>query len=167
MANEVLLKQGTVVMFGLDGNQDVDIKLDSQADTEARESDAYDFGTTMATWYSLRVQVEFDIAPDADKTVDLYIAWSNDDAKWPGGATGADSEYMNGQEAEWIRNLKYVGSLITTNDTGPQIQIVGGFKPKARYGSLVFYNRTGEDTLDVGGVDSNFLWLIPMLNEVQ
>ena len=166
MANEILLKQGTSVMFSTSVIKDVEFDFTELVGGTARQSDSYDFGTDIDTWWSAYLRVEFDTAaPDAGRPVDVWIAWSDDDAKWPGGVAGADGAYKGGEELEWAKQLQYIGSLITTNDLGPQEQVVGGFYPKARYGSLILYlNAPVFLTTDNR---QNELILIPTTNEVQ
>ena len=167
MANEVLLKQGTSIEFSLGGPSDVTFDYTELAPVSARQSDSYDFGTGIDTWWSVLVEIEFDFAANAGDVVDIYLAWSDDNSKWPGGVTGSDAAYKAAEEKEWAAQLDYLGSLICTNDGDgtDQITIVGSFIPIARYVSVVVKNEAGQAFSETAG--DHIVTLIPMTDEIQ
>lgn len=159
MANEVLSKPKT--------NSTVTITLTSLADGAARMSDSVDLTATMPQRYSLRLECEIDVAPTAGVVVEVYLAWSDDNSKWPGGVSGSDAAYKNGEEAEWAAQLDYLGSLICTNDGDgtDQIAIVGSFIPIMQYVTVVVKNEAGQAFSETAG--DHIVTLIPMTDEIQ
>ena len=159
MANEVLAKQKTP--------DTMTITLTSLADGAARMSDSLDFGASMPQRYSLRLECEIDVAPIAGVAVEVYLAWSDDGSKWPGGVTGSDAAYKAAEEDEWVVQLDYLGSLICTNDGDgtDQIAIVGSFIPIMRYVTVVVKNEAGQAFSETAG--DHIVTLIPMTDEIQ
>ena len=121
--------------------------------TEARESDKIDFGINRAQIYTMRVAVEFAVAPTSGDTVDYYIGWSNSATAGtanPGGLTGSDADYTGtagDSLADSLAQVDYIGSLFATADATAvvQFQDLGTFKAPQRYGTLVVDNSTGQN----------------------
>ena len=159
MANEVRAKQKTKVT--------VTITLTSLADGAARESDSEDLGATTSQRWSLRLEFEPAALLSAGVAVEVYLAWSDDGAKWPGGITGSDANWKVGDEDEWAVQLDYLGSLITTADTDgvDQVAIVGSFIPLAQHVTVLVKNESGEAFNATGG--DHIVTLIPMTDEIQ
>ena len=191
MANEVLLKAGTPIVVadatdwpsgGAHGFGDDDYQLDltSVADGAARQSAKIDLGVTTATWarqWGIVVGIEFNVAPASDGSdhVDFYWSASNSSTAATGnagGASGSDSAYQASSEAEWVRQLEFLGSLTCTADAQPTVQIQrlwtppsGLWTPPTRYGSLIVYNQGGQ-ALYSSAADM-FVALIPLIDEIQ
>jgi len=178
MANEVLHKTGTPLVWAaadygdgdFSGGEDYALDLDSLADGAARQGGKGDLGATRARLYMVVVAIEFDVAPTAGTTVDFY--WSSSQSETAatanmGGASGSDGAYKAGEEAEWVKQLEYLGSLTATNDaaTTVQKQVIGAITPSQRYGMPVVVNNGGQ-ALEGDGVEMYFA-LVPIVDEVQ
>lgn len=180
MANEVLVKSGTPVVFadttdyssaGSGYTRTHQIDLTSLASGAARQSDKADLGATRAASYSVNVGFELDVAPIAGNYVDVY--WSSSVSGTAGtgndgGASGADGAYKAGEESEWVKQLILIGSLVVTADAATTVQrqcINDNFCPPNRYGSVVVYNRSGQAF--EGDAVEMYVALLPLIDEVQ
>lgn len=179
MANSVLTIEGTATVFadttdysstasGLARTDQLD--LTSIANGAARQSTKADLGATRAPLYAVRVGIEFAVAPTAGNQVDFY--WSPSFSATAGtgndaGASGADGAYKAGEEAEWLRQGMFLGSLNATNDatTVVQYQTVGHFVPPHRYGQVICYNRSGQAL--VADAVEMYVALVPIIPQIQ
>lgn len=158
-ANEVLTVPKTNVV--------PTITLTSLADAAARMSASADLGAKTSQRWSLRLECEIDAAPTAGEEVEVYLAFSDDNSKWPGGVTGSDAAYKGGEEAEWAKQLIFLGSLFVANDTDgvDQVAIISTFMPLARYVVVVIKNESGQAFSETAG--DHIVTLIPMTDEIQ
>jgi len=179
MANEILVKTGTPVCWadttdysstgsGISRTHQLD--LTSIADTEAREGAKADLGATRAARYAVLVGIEMDVAPVAGEVVEFY--WSSSyhataGTGNDGGATGADADYKNGDEAEWVKQLTFLGALVLTADADTVIQraCIGTFCPPDRYGMPIVKNEGGQ-AFEGDAVEA-YVALIPITDELQ
>ena len=185
MPTEIKIKQGTPIVFANSGDfsstangytRTAQINLTSLGNVDARQSDKIDLGATRAGGYAVRVGIEFDVAPTAGIPVDVY--WSGSVSGTAGvgndgGCSGADGAYKNAEEAEWVRQLVYIGTLVATNDAAPvvQIQTINRyFQPPTRYGQIVVGNNlnsnSGGQALEGDAVEM-FVAFEPILDELQ
>lgn len=179
MANEVLVKNGTPVVFAdttdfsstLNGyTRTHQLDLTSIANGAARQSDKADLGATRAAQYAVRVGIEIDVAPTAGNLIEFYWSASASGTAGTGndgGASGADGAYKAGEEDEWKRQLLHLGNLIVTNDaaTTVQYQTIGIFCPPERYGQVIVLNKCGQ-ALEGDAVEM-FVALVPLKDEIQ
>lgn len=179
MATEILTKTGTPVVWAdstfsgtNSGYSRTDqINLTSLANNAARQGAKRDLGATRATRYIARLGVELNVAPTAGNEIQVFWAASfsatagvgND-----GGASGADGAYKAAEEAEWVKQLIYIGSLVVTADatTVVQVQTINSmFLPPTRYGMPVILNTSGQaffsDAVEM------FFALEPIIDEAQ
>jgi hypothetical protein len=180
MAKEILVKTGTPIVWadatdysaatsGYTRTHQLDL-TSLAASTKARQGAKADLGEKRARLWMVRIGIEFDVAPVAGTAVALYWAASHSATAGTGndgGASGADEAYKDGEEAEWVTQLQYVGALSATADASPvvQIQTLGLFIPPSRYGMPVVRNTTGQ-ALEGDAVEM-FVALIPLIDEVQ
>ena len=165
MANEVLVKQGTNLVWKAAGG-DSAITLASLAVDAGRNGVKDDLGATFATLFTATLEIEMDVAPTAGGCIELFWAPSYDDSTFPGGATGTDAAYKAGEVDEWKKQLLFIGCLVVTNDIQPQVQTgVFVFSPPSRYGAPVIINKT--DQAFEGNDDVHKLTLTPLIDEVQ
>lgn len=147
------------------------IDLTSIANGAARQGAKADLGATRPARYAVKVGIEFDVAPTAGTEVHFYwsasasgtAATGND-----GGASGSDGAYKAGEEAEWVKQLVYMGSLVCTADAATVVQmqtVNSAFVPPERYGQPVFLNSSGQ-ALEGDAVEM-FVALIGQIDEVQ
>lgn len=180
MANEVLVKTSTPVVWadatdyastlsGLTRTHQLD--LTSIAAGAARQGDKADLGATRAERYSVQVGFEVDVAPTAGTLIEVYWASSFSGTAGTGntgGASGADGAYKAGEEAEWKKQLVFVGALVCTNDAATTVQVQSineSFRPPQRYGMPVVVNGSGQ-ALEGDAVEM-YVALIPIVDEVQ
>ena len=177
MANEVLLKTGTPVVWANSGDyasgdytRTHQINLTSLATTKARQGAKADLGATRAQQYAVRAAFEIDVAPTAGLTVELY--WSSSPSGTAatantGGASGADEAYKDGEEAEWVKQLMLLGAMTLTADaaTTVQKQHICIFTPPERYGMPVVVNKAGQAF--EGDAVEMYIALIPIIDEIQ
>lgn len=180
MANEVLVKSGTAVVWadttdfsgtlsGLARTHQLD--LTSIANGAARQAAKADLGATRAAKYAVKVAMELDVAPTAGNEIDVF--WSSSVSGTAGtgndgGADGTDSAYKAGEEAEWSKQLLYIGSIVLTADAATVVQtqiINSAFVPPSRYGMPVVYNRSGQ-ALEDNAVEM-YVALLPLIDEIQ
>lgn len=179
MATEILVKNGTPIVWAdvTDYNpansgyvQTEQITLAALADGAAREGAKADLLEKRAARFSVRVGIEFDVAPVAGVPVDFYWSASHSAVAGTGndaGASGTDANYKIGDEAEWLAQCIYLGSLRATADVAPvyQIMTVGEFSPPERYGQVIVHNRGGQ-ALEGDDIEM-FVALIPLIDEAQ
>ena len=160
MANEILVKQDTDITWTSAGGTEV-ITLTSLADGDGRMGEEHDFGATFAARIRVMLEVDFNVAPTAGLTVDVYWSSSHDGTDYDGECTGADAAY-NAEED--MKRLHYVGSLVASNDTDPQMASWVFFLP-ARYGLPVVSNQSGQALTNVG--TDQIVTVTPLIDEVQ
>jgi hypothetical protein len=160
MANEILQKQGTDVVWTSSGGDEV-ITLTSLANGDGRAGDEHDFGATHAPRVRVSLEVDFNVAPTAGLTMDVYWSSSHDGTDYDGECSGADAAYNSEDD---MKRLHYVGSLVASNDTDPQRASWVLFLP-ARYGLPVVSNQSGQ-ALTATGTDQ-IVTVTPLIDEVQ
>ena len=122
------------------------LTLTSLANGDGRQGDEHDFGATFVALVRVQLELDFNAAPTAGLTVDLYWSSSIDGIDYDGECTGADAAYNDEDD---MKRLHWVGSLVCTNDTDPQRQSWTFWLP-ARYGVPVVSNQSGQVLTNVG-----------------
>ena len=188
MANEVLIKSGTQVVFADVGGDfapaaandlrqgtptTVQLALAGVADDAARQSTKVDLGATRARQYSLSAALEFAATPVAGEFVEFYWAPSGDATAAnsnPAACTGADgaySGYSSNLDAS-LKQLVFIGVLVVTEQPTATVQVgtdIGRFSAAERYGSLVVVNRAGA-AIHSDDVECHIV-CTPIVDEVQ
>lgn len=104
-------------------------------------------GVGLPDFFAVYLALELGSAPTAGEVAELYWVWSHDNSatNLPGGATGTDLAYMDGQEGEWKKQLELIGNLVATADGAGTIQNQSPFymAPRSRYGCPVLVNNLG------------------------
>lgn len=150
--------QGTSVVWTSSGGDHV-LTLTSLANANGRQGDKHDFGATFPERVRIELTVDFNAAPTAGLTMDVYWASSDDGTNYDGECTGSDAAFAL---ADCVR-LHYVGSLVASNDTDPQRASWVFFLP-ARYGLPVVYNASGQ-ALTATGTDQ-IVTVTPLVGDV-
>lgn len=189
MPTQVLVNQGTVVVFGgsglspadsgtdLSGGSGVttgaDITLTSLADGAGRQSLKYDLGADRAPEYAVLAAIETAGTPDATGRVDVY--WAPSPVSTQGNAniagnSGADAAAPDGALgsitlAEFSVQCQRIGSLRTHDGVSVNVGYVGVLRPATRYGQLVLVNETG-NALAADAVEHHVA-LVPIIDEIQ
>lgn len=166
MANEILVKQGVSKTWCNTGG-DYALGLATLASTKGRMGAKIDLGTTFAARYAMELNCQFNVAPTAGGTVEVYWAPSTDNANFPGGVTGGDAAYKDSEEDEWKKQLVLVLPSVVTNDANTDCQQVGVFSPGARYGAPVVMNEADQALNAIGNTTINVLTITPLIDEVQ
>lgn len=193
MPSEVLIKEGTALVFGVSasfnpaddgtnwaiGHGDAithALTLTGLATgTGARQSIKADLGATRAPEYAVLGCVDFTgETPTSGGTVDYYWAPSTSGTGASGnlwGNSGADAAAGDGAVpsgvtlAEFLRECIYIGTIIVTDDAAVQNGFVGVFSPPTRYGQLVVVNNSG-DAFEADDVEMHQV-MIPLIPEGQ
>lgn len=160
MANEILQKQDTDIVWTSSGGDET-LTLTSLADGNGRAGDEHDFGATHAARVRISLEVDFNVAPTAGETVDVYWSSSHDGTDYDGECTGSDADYNSEDD---MKRLHYVGSLVASNDTDPQRASWVFFLP-ARYGLPVVSNQSGQALTSTG--TDQIITVTPLIDEIQ
>ena len=160
MANEILQKQGTDIVWTSAGG-DLVLTMTSLANGNGRMGAEKDWGATYAARVRIAIELDFNVAPTAGLTFDVYWSSSHDGTNYDGECSGADAAYDDEGD---MKRLHWVGSLICTNDTDPQMQSWVFYLP-ARYGLPVVSNQSGQ-VLTATGTDQ-IVTVTPLIDEVQ
>ena len=184
MANEVLVKSGTVLIFANStyspgtnttlGTRTDDIDVVGLTANQARESVKADLTATRAAAFSVDMTVEMATDPTAGDTIDLY--WSGSHSATAavgnmGNVTGADADWAGavGETLdESLAHMIFIGSLplaVQNDADGVQVGHVGIFVPTERYGVLVWHNNSAvvvhSDSIECA------VRFTPIIDEVQ
>jgi hypothetical protein len=159
MANEILQKQDTSIVWSTGTSQL--INLGSLANGDGRAGAEYDFGATFASRVRIQADLDFNAAPTAGNTVDIYWSSSINGTDYDGECTGSDAAYDSEDD---MKRLHYVGSLVASNDTNPHIQSWVFYLP-ARYGLPVVSNQSGQALTSTG--TDQIVTVTPLIDEVQ
>lgn len=121
----------------------------------------HDFGATHAARARLSAEFDFNAAPTAGLTMDIYWSSSHDGADYDGECSGADAAYNSEDD---MKRLHYVGSLVASNDTDPQ-RASWVFWLPARYGLPVVSDQSGQALTNVG--TDQIITVTELIDEVQ
>jgi hypothetical protein len=171
MANEVLIKTGTTIIWDAAGT-DYDMTMSGIAVGAARQGEKGDLGATRAARWAVRVWINMDVAPTAGDVIEFW--WSSSPAAAAGtdntgAASGADAAYTGsaaGSVDETKVQMQYIGGLILTPDADAVTQVQEFvFFPLQRYGMPVLVNKA--DQALEGDDDVHQIALIPIIDEIQ
>jgi len=163
-ANLVYVERETAVAFQ-DTAGDIALTLNALGDNEARISARKDIGgTTNAEWYEVRAVIEWDAAPIAGETCDIYISTSDGtDPDGQGGTADAAFAIVN------LPNLNRVGSVVA-HTAAADTQFTASFITRitTRYYSVVVHNnaQTAGDNLQATN-DTSWVIVTPIPPEIQ
>ena len=108
----------------------------------------------------------------AGGSVDFYWSGSQNSAVAagnPGKPDGVDGEYTGdggGTVTESVKQMHYIGSLITTDLQGVQIADIGMFPARFQYGQLIVVNNSGTLICGTDDIESSVL-LVGIGPEIQ
>jgi len=182
LANEVLIKDGTAKVWadttdysstvsGLSRTHQIDLTSVSAA--ASRQGAKADLGATRARQFAVLVGIEIAASAASDELISIYWAASPSTTAGnanPGGTSGADAAYTgtSGDSlADSLKQLEFIGSLVTTADNTTTVQYgqVGILTDIPRYGMpVVVNNSTGALMTDAVEM---FIALLPLIDEVQ
>lgn len=192
-ANEVLLKQGTPIIFGDNDNlnpaddannltddvgtdtADCDLDHTALANGAAHQSLKCSLGSTWATTFQVMATVDFTgETPVVGKTIDYYWCPSTNATQATGniaGNSGANAAVCDGctmtgiTDAEYVILCIFIGSFVHTDDTGVATGFVGVLTAPMQYGQLVVFNNSG-DAFEADNVEAHVAFY-PLIVEVQ
>jgi hypothetical protein len=171
VANEVLVKSGTIIRWEAAGGEYV-ITLASIAVNAARQGAKGDLGATRAARWSVLVEINLDVAASAGDLIEFW--WSSSPSavaatQNTGAASGSDAAYTGsaaGSVDETKHQLQYIGGLVLTPDADAVVQTQEFvFFPLQRYGMPVVVNKA--DQILEGDDDAHRITLTPIIDEVQ
>lgn len=163
MANEILTKQGTTIIWTSSGGT-LAITLTSLANNAGRIGAVHDRGATHSRKMRFWVQVDFvTTAPTDGMTVDLYLITSDDNTNWDGGTAPTDAALAS---ADTLRNYVFVGSVILDNLLTPNQSQSFEIELGARYIAPVIFNNATGQALTATGTDQ-IIRMTPLIDEVQ
>lgn len=189
MPNEVLVKQGTQIVFGAaatwnpadngtnfaEGDAITDeMGMSAIANGAGVQSIKIDLGATRAARYTVLGAFDFTgETPSAGGSVDLYWAPSTSGTQATGniaGNSGADAACPNGALgsitlAEFVDMCQFIGSLRTHDGAVVQNGYVGTFSPIHRYGQMIVVNNAG-DAFEADEVEHHIV-MNPVVDEIQ
>ena len=147
----------------------VQLDLTGVATGKAQQGVKANMGAKRAKTWACLVGLEFATAPAAGTACHVYWSTSFSAAAGTGndgGASGADDAYQDSSEAEWVKQLTKIGSIILTNDATPAIQraFVGYLEYIPQYGMPILLNSSGV-TLMTDAVEM-YIALVPLNDEV-
>ena len=160
MANAILQEDQSSITWSSAGETEV-LTLTSLASAGGRMGEEHDFGNPYSPRVRLQLEVDFNAAPTAGLTIDVYWSSSIDGADYDGECSGADAAYNSEDD---MKRLHWVGSLMASNDTDPQIASWVFWLP-ARYGLPVISNQSGQALTNVG--TDQIVTVTPLTDEVQ
>lgn len=144
------------------------------ADAAAAQSAKVDLGVHFAERYACIACIEMQVAvADAGSVVEFY--WSESSSGTAatgnmGAASGSAAAYTgySADLADAIKQLKFLGALVMTDDAVDSIQVgfVGDLYPSNRYGSLIVKNETGQTICDTDDIEAHVV-LSPIIPELQ
>jgi hypothetical protein len=145
------------------------ITLTSLASLAARQGAKGDLGATRAMRWSVRVQLDYEVAPAITTAVEIW--WSSSSSAVAatdntGGCSGADAAYTgyaDGSIAAGKLHLQLIGVMPATANADDILNIAEfPFYPLSRYGMPVVYNGTGQALHDTA---ANFVLTFTPLGE--
>jgi hypothetical protein len=163
-ANKVYIARESAIAFQ-DTAGDVALTLNNLGDNEARISAQKDLGAgSTADTYEIRAVIEWDVAPDAGETADIYIATSNNvDSDGQGGTSDAAFTLVN------LVNTNFVGSVVA-HTAAADTQFTASFitRISTRYFSIIVHNKaqTAGDNLQATN-DTSWVIVTPIPPEIQ
>lgn len=162
MANEVLVKQGTTIVWTSSGG-DKGITLTSLANNAGRIGASLDRGATHSRKMRFWLQVDFAVAPTKGTSVDLYIMTSDNNTDWDGGTAPTDAALGS---ADTLPQYTHVGSLVVDDLTTPMQSTSFEIECGARYiAPVVFNNATGQALTSTG--TDQIIRMTPIIDEIQ
>jgi len=180
MANEVLIKHGTAIVWADIGGDfgdspiagTVQITLASLATTAARQGVKVDLGATRAAVYAVTLRVEYDVAPGVNEVCSLWWAASPSGVAGtanPGGVGGTDAAYTGTAGDSISDSIKQCHNVMTmplTTDADTIIQqMTQAYAPLERYGSPIVWNEAGQ-AFEGDDVEMSIIFQ-PIIDEIQ
>jgi len=123
---------------------EVQMNPSAVADTAARQSAKFDFGSIRGVTYQCRATFELAVV-SVNKNIAIFLAPSSNGTAGNGNVgntTGADSAYT--PEPDLLAQMIYVGSLSIDNNSVIQTGVVGTYVPMLQYANLVIVNSSGQ-----------------------
>lgn len=188
--NEVLVKQGTQIVFGAAASWNPadngtnfavgdaitdEMGMSAVANGAGVQSIKIDLGATRAARYSVFAVVDFTgETPTSGKGVEYYWAPSASGTQATGniaGNSGADAALVDGPTTtgitvgEFAHQCQQIGVLIVTDDATVQAGYVGTFSPAERYGQMILVNNGG-DVFEADEVEMHIV-MNPIIDDIQ
>ena len=149
-----LVQPGAAIAWAAAGGDAV-LTLTSLANNAARQGAKVDLGASFAERYGYRFTSKFASAPTADTLLRLFLAFSEDNTTFAGGATGSDAAYSDTDD---LANTYELRPIVCDADTDAQT-VVGWFEPLGRYVAPIVWNdATGQALSATAGDHALVIW---------
>jgi hypothetical protein len=152
--------QGTTLTWTSSGGDHV-LDLGSLANAAGRQGDKHDFTATFPECVRIELLIDFNVAPTAGNTVDVYWSSSDDGTDFDGECAGSDGAYSTQSDTA---RLHFVGCLSASASTSPQRASWVFYLP-ARYGVPVVRNSSGQALTSVG--TDQVLTVTPLVGDIN
>lgn len=161
MANEVLQKPSTQINWGSVGGETYVMTLANLANGVARMGVKHDFGVIHATRWRVYYHTHSQVGPTFRAPIEIYMAYSHDNATFDGEHTGADA---NLGSLEQLPNMQLIHVHSCLNNADDQWS--GGiFHVQTQYGAPVISNASGQQFTNVAA--DHELIIEPVIDEIQ
>lgn len=160
MANEILVKQGTALVWTSSGG-DYTLDMTSLANNAGRAGAKADLGATFPPRLLVIAEFDFNAAPTAGNTMNIGLAASHNNTDFDAEVSGSDSAFSSDDD---FRRLHPVGALSVSNDTNPQQSSWVVYTP-SRYIVPVVMNKSGQALTSTG--TDQIITIVPLIDEVQ
>ena len=143
MANEVYLREGTTIVFGSEGGDDVAWSTESITNTNGRQSAQHDFGVVpRPDELRIRFYTQCQATPTLGGRIEVYAKTSDHATLHLDNDDGTGDIALSSPNK--LKNLHWVGPAIV-DEAAANIEFVfsGRFKTASRYIHFVFVNNSG------------------------
>ncbi len=161
MANDILQKPSTQINWGSVGGETYTMTLANLANGAGRMGVKFDLTAVHATRWRVYYKTKSQVAPTFQNVIEIYVAYSHDDAIFDGEHTGADAAMAS---VEQLPNMQLIHVHSCRNNTNDQWS--GGiFHMQTRYGAPLVFNDSGQAFTNVAA--DHELIFEPIIDEIQ
>lgn len=162
MANLIYVNRGTSIVWS-DTAGDLAMTLKNLTAGAGQVGAQKDLGAgSTPEWFTWRLTVQFDSAPDVGETVEVYISTS--DGSEEDGQEGTTDAPLGASDS--LKNMDLVGLLVvTSSDASHDMTASGICRIPTQYFQPVVYNNTSYNLRNTD--DTSELTLTPIPSEVQ
>ncbi len=160
MPNEILQKPNSQINWGPAGATYA-MTLANMLNNVGREGVKHDFGAIHATRWRCYYRTKSQVAPTFQDVIEVYMAYSHDDATFDGEHGGADGALAS---VEQLPNFQLIHVHSCRNNAASQ-NSGSIFHVQTRYGAPAIMNRSGQQFTNVQA--DHELIFEPIIDEIQ
>ncbi len=165
-AGDIIVVEGTTIVFGSEGGDDVNWSTESVSNNAGRQSAQYDLGAGSRTpFYKLRFFTQCQATPVVENTIDVFLKTSNNATLHLDNDDGTGDIAVSAKNK--LLNLDYVGSAIV-DEAAANVEFVLSVEEyviTARYIHAVMWNASGATS--TSDASETKLELTPLTYQVQ